>query len=133
MLILVWATFLGGAFFVGASIVGMSSSCGGRPVSSDLSALNSGLLLYKKTSGRLPTTEQGLAALVEKPMLEPVPQSWAQQLTGFDVLKDPWGNEYVYSVSQGGEGFQIHSVGPDGLDQTDDDITHTHEAPASTR
>jgi general secretion pathway protein G len=135
-LILVWATFLGGgALLVGANMVqtpGVINAGRSGSVRAHLSALNTALLLYKMKSGQLPTTEQGLAVLVEKPVLEPVPQSWAQQLTGFDVLKDPWGNEYVYSLGPNEDGFQIHSLGPDGLDQTDDDITHTHEAPTSS-
>ncbi|MEZ5325725.1 MAG: type II secretion system protein GspG [Verrucomicrobiales bacterium] len=46
----------------------------------DFSALESALTVYEAKSQRLPTTEQGLAALVEKPTREPIPRSWARQI-----------------------------------------------------
>ena len=41
-------------------------------------------------------------------------------------LNDPWGNRYIFDFGQlenTGGWFQMHSVGPDGLDGTDDDLT----------
>jgi len=136
-LVVVWAVFLGGgAIFVGGSIVQSPAAVeAGRigSVRASLPALTSALRLYAMKADRLPTAEQGLAALVEKLVVEPVPQSWAQQLTGFDVLKGPWDNDYVYTLSQDGEDFQLDSGGPDRLDQTDDDITWPNVTPALSR
>ena len=136
-LVVVWAVFLGGgAILVGGSIVQNPAAVdAGRigSVRASLPALTSVLRLYAIKVGRLPAAEQGLAALVEKPVVEPVPQSWAQQLTGFDVLKEPWDNEYVYTLSQDGEGFQLDSGGPDSLDRADDDITWPNVTPALSR
>ena len=42
----------------------------------DISALETGLKLYKLDNGNYPTTEQGLAALVMEPDTEPLPRKW---------------------------------------------------------
>ena len=44
-------------------------------------------------------------------------QLWLAQTLGKDpAFLDPWGNEYVYEypLEEGGEGYQIFSMGPDG-------------------
>jgi general secretion pathway protein G len=68
--------------------------------------------LYRLDVGRYPTTEQGLAALVQQPVLDPVPSGWMQTL---DTLpKDPWGHPYQYAnPGQHGE-IDVWSLGADG-------------------
>jgi len=42
---------------------------------------------------------------------------WLSQILGKDVaFKDPWGNDYVYEypLQEGGRGFRLFSMGPDG-------------------
>ena len=42
---------------------------------------------------------------------------WLCAITGKDVaFIDPWGNEYVYEYpkKEGGPGFRLFSMGPDG-------------------
>ena len=42
---------------------------------------------------------------------------WLSQILGKDVaFKDPWGNDYVYEypLKEGGRGFRLFSMGPDG-------------------
>ena len=43
---------------------------------------------------QLPTTEQGLQALVNMPTSDPKPSKWYQMME--HLPKDPWGHEYVY-------------------------------------
>ncbi len=40
------------------------------------------------------------------------------------VPKDPWGNDYIYKSpgDHNTEGYDLHSLGPDGQDGTEDDI-----------
>lgn len=38
-------------------------------------------------------------------------------------LIDPWGNEYKYELSDSQDSFLIYSLGPDGIEGTEDDIT----------
>lgn len=51
-----------------------------------------------------PSTEQGLSALWEKPLLVPVPESWKGPYVDKEISSDPWGNEYVY-LHQGSAAF----------------------------
>lgn len=41
-----------------------------------------------------------------------------------DLKKDPWGNSYVYLIpgQHHKDSFDVYSMGPDGLDGTEDDI-----------
>ncbi len=79
----------------------------------DIEALETALKLYRLDTGGYPTTQQGLEALVEQP--EGV-QNWRDggYLDRRRLLKDPWGNEYIY-LSPGRHGdFDIISYGADG-------------------
>ena len=73
--------------------------------------------LFKLETGRYPTSQEGLQALVQAP----------SGLTGWNgpylkkkaVPKDPWGNEYRY-VSPGQHGpYDLSSLGPDNRDGGD--------------
>ncbi len=76
-------------------------------------ALNS----YFLDTGRYPTTEQGLPALWEKPVLEPVPSGWSGPYMSKAIPKDPWGNDYEYAApGPHGLPFGIRSFGADGLE-----------------
>ncbi len=74
-----------------------------------------------------PTQEQGLEALWEKPVLEPVPSGWNGPYLNKNVPKDPWGREYKYSVpGPNNLPFSIISYGNDGNEGgegNDKDIT----------
>ncbi len=91
-------------------------------VDGDLGNIATQLTLYDARNMRLPTTEQGIRALVEKPTIEPLPERWTQLLE--DMPKDPWGQEYKYRVppQKSKKGYDLWSVGMDGQDGTEDDI-----------
>ena len=80
----------------------------------DIGTIIAALKLYKLDSGRYPTTEQGLKALVEKPATAPVPANWK---TGGYLEKsprDPWGHDYMY-LNPGIKGeIDVMSYGADG-------------------
>ena len=90
----------------------------------DFPSIISALRLYSMLAGQLPTTEQGLSALVEEPTLEPLPKSWRAQLRGREWILDPWNNEYVYvRHAEGAEReFDLLSKGADGELHTEDDV-----------
>lgn len=47
--------------------------------------------------GRLPTAEQGLEALLERPQQKPIPQAWAgPYLSESDAINDGWGRPFKY-------------------------------------
>ena len=67
--------------------------------------------LYKLETGRYPTTQEGLQALVQQP---PGATGWnGPYLKKKTVPKDPWGNDYRY-VSPGLHGsYDVSSLGAD--------------------
>ncbi len=86
----------------------------------DLGVIAGQLSAFRADNGFLPTTEQGIGALVEKPTSSPEPKHWRQLLERLPL--DPWGEPYVYR-STGDELF-IESMGPDRTEGSKDDITH---------
>jgi type II secretion system protein G len=62
----------------------------------DIAAINQALKLYRLDNTFYPSTEQGLAALVQRPTTQPVPGNWKQGGYLDRVPKDPWGREYQY-------------------------------------
>jgi len=82
-----------------------------------ISNLESALKLFYLDNGFYPETEQGLKALIEKPVTGRIPQNWREggYLEKKEVPKDPWGNEYIYlSPGRNDENYEIISYGRDG-------------------
>jgi general secretion pathway protein G len=80
----------------------------------DIATIMQSLKLYKLDNRRYPSTEQGLAALVQKPSLAPVPDNWNPGGYLEKLPKDPWGKPYVYlSPGLNGE-IDVMSYGADG-------------------
>lgn len=70
---------------------------------------------YYSECGMLPSSEQGLSALWEKPYLYPVPSKWDGPYLDSEVPLDPWGNEYHYKVpGTNNLPYEIFSYGADG-------------------
>ena len=78
------------------------------------------LLLYQTNTGSLPTTEQGLKALVIKP--EGV-RNWRVQLEPGQLV-DPWNKDYLYLQpgTHNSKTYDVYSCGPDMVPNTEDDI-----------
>ncbi|MRD72970.1 type II secretion system protein GspG [Rhodocyclus tenuis] len=76
-----------------------------------LDSLEKSLDQYRLDVGRYPSSEQGLAALMERPSGL---TRWAGPYLKKAVPLDPWGNAYVYkSPGEHGE-FDLLSYGKDG-------------------
>ncbi len=74
---------------------------------------------YNLDNGIYPTTEQGLAALIERPSSEPAPMNYNEggYLKKKELPKDPWGRDYIYrSPGDHGNDYEIMSLGADGRD-----------------
>jgi len=75
-----------------------------------------------------PSTEEGLAVLLEEPSDPDEAAKWdGPYLDGTEIPKDPWGNDYQYEYppSHGKGDFpDIWSYGPDGQEGTEDDIVN---------
>lgn len=88
----------------------------------DIQSLGTQLMLYQNLSGTLPSSEQGLKALVTRPSSDPRPRGWQQLLE--EVPKDGWGHEFHY-ISPGVHNpnkYDLLSDGLDGKPGTEDDI-----------
>ncbi|WP_031482607.1 type II secretion system major pseudopilin GspG [Maridesulfovibrio frigidus] len=89
----------------------------------DMKALGSALKLYKLDTGRYPSTEQGLKALIEKPDTRPVPRNYRKggYLDSTVAPVDPWGYDYIYrSPGEDDRDFEIISLGADGMEGGED-------------
>ena len=82
------------------------------------------LKLYELDNGAFPTNEEGLNALLNKP-------SSALSWNGPYLEKkpiDPWGREYKYrSPGQNRPDYDLYSLGRDGQEGNDDDVTNWDE------
>jgi general secretion pathway protein G len=78
----------------------------------DMKALEQGLNLYRLDSGVYPTTEQGLAALVEEPRTGEPPRNWRPDGYMERVPLDPWNREFLYASD--GRTYTLQSLGADG-------------------
>jgi general secretion pathway protein G len=110
------AVLVGSAIYM---LVGNIDVAKEQRVDSDVEAISMQLRTYEMLNYRMPTTEQGLKALVTQPSTEPRPRRWKQLMKSVPI--DPWGNEYVYrNPGKGGAAFDIYSLGPDGKESDDD-------------
>lgn len=66
---------------------------------------------YRIDTGKFPSNEQGLNALVVRPAGEP---RWQGPYLKKAPPPDPWGNSYVYRTPGANGDFEILSLGKDG-------------------
>ena len=77
--------------------------------------------MYKLDTGTYPTTEQGMRALVEKPMGI---NTWNGPYLKGDVPVDPWSHPYSYRFpsSRSNRDYDLCSAGPSGNTNAADQI-----------
>ena len=100
-------------------VVGQTDKARYEQAKVQMRILEDALKRYKLDSGRFPTTEQGLDALVRQPTTGTLPRNWQQggYLDKPEVPIDPWGNQYIYiSPGQHGPDYDLKSLGADGLE-----------------
>ena len=79
----------------------------------DVAAIVQALKLYRLDNGFDPATDQGLAALVQKPASSPVPGNWKQGGYLERLPKDPWGGDYQYLSPGVKSEIDVFSLGAD--------------------
>jgi len=99
-------------------IIGRTDDARITKARADMKAVEEALNLYKLDSGKYPTTDQGLLALVEEPDSDPRPRRWREGGYLERVPGDPWDNEFLY-VSDGRE-YVLQSLGADGEEGGED-------------
>ncbi|MCU0749293.1 MAG: type II secretion system major pseudopilin GspG [Akkermansiaceae bacterium] len=118
------AMILGGAIF---AMRGIGDAAKLRQVESDFKSFQSAFAMYKLNAGNYPTSQQGFKALVEKPSSTPVPRRWVQVMSKIPL--DPWDQDYIYRFpgKKRANEFEMISKGPDGQENTGDDLSSQDE------
>jgi general secretion pathway protein G len=79
------------------------------------------LEMYNADTGKFPTADQGLAALISNPGENKWNGPYLRNQA--KVPNDPWGGPYLYKQpGENGRDYDIVSPGPDGQVGTNDDI-----------
>ena len=104
------------AGIVAPQIINRLSEAKSTTAKTQIELLSVALDAYRLDNGSYPTTEQGLAALRERPTRPPVPANWRGPYLRKDVPLDPWGRPYLYRApGQRSPGaFDLESLGRDG-------------------
>ncbi len=114
---------------VGPRLLKTQEKADAKITQTQIENLEQALDFYKVDNRAFPTTEEGLAALMQKPADENRAKNWAGPYLEEDkVPVDPWGNQYRYEYpgTRGANPDQpaIWSFGPDGKDNTQDDVVN---------
>jgi general secretion pathway protein G len=114
---------------VGPRILGSRKKADISAAKSQIGMLNASLESYSVDMKDFPTTEQGLKSLIESPDDKggkDKETKWdGPYISKSPIPKDPWGHDYQYEFppKHGKDKTpNIWSFGPDGEDNTDDDI-----------
>ena len=104
------------AGLVAPQIFGRVSEAKSITARTQIELLGAALDSYRLDNGSYPTTEQGLAALRDKPTSGPVPANWRGPYLRKDIPLDPWGRAYVYTFPgvRNKNSFDLLSFGRDG-------------------
>lgn len=94
------------------------------------SGLASPLETFRMHVGRYPTTDEGLAALLEAPDDEEIAEKWSGPYVGDSSLKDAWGNDLIYTSpgEYNENSYDLSSPGPNAAEGDDDDIKNWKDA-----
>ncbi len=86
----------------------------------NLKILHSAVNQFKMDTGRFPTEEEGLMALIEQPS-DVVNYEPGGYLETTEIPKDAWGREFIYELlPESGKPFVIKSLGADGEEGGED-------------
>jgi len=107
-------------------LVGRSEEARIAAARADINAnISVALDLFELDTGKYPTTEEGLQALLTKPGSA---VKWKGPYLKKEPM-DPWGRKYVYrSPGDHGTDYDLYSYGPDGAEGGGDDVTSWEEA-----
>ena len=93
-----------------------------KKAQADILALKEALSAYQLQTGVLPTSDQGLKVLWQKPTTDPIPDQWRKIMD--EEVVDPWGRPYHYlnPGKHNPDGYDVYSTGSTGQDGGDDEI-----------
>jgi general secretion pathway protein G len=102
------------AGIVAFNVIGKIDDARKQTTKASLKVLDEAVTLFKMDTGRYPTEEEGLKALVEKPT-DVTTYAEGGYLKTKTVPKDAWGHDFIYHLNpESGQPFEIMSYGADG-------------------
>lgn len=107
------------AVLIVPNVIGRPDEARVTVAKTDLKTIATALRVYRLDNGDYPTTEQGLAALVERPTAPPEPRAYPAEPYLTEVPTDPWGKEYIYRSPGTGGAYDLLSYGKDGKEGGD--------------
>jgi general secretion pathway protein G len=104
------------AGIVAPQIINRLSEAKSTTAKTQIELLSVALDGYRLDNGSYPTTDQGLAALRERPTRAPVPANWRGPYLRKAVPVDPWGRPYLYRApgERNPTAFDLETLGRDG-------------------
>lgn len=113
------------ASFVAVNYIGRQKKAMVQKAKVDIQLLGDALKMYHMDLHTYPTTDQGLEALRQPPAGLPNPEQWGPEpYLEKEIPLDPWGKPYQYQYPGrvNTQSYDIWSLGPDGIDGSQDDI-----------
>ena len=102
------------AVLIVPNVIGRPDEARVTVAKTDLKTIATALRVYRLDNGDYPTTEQGLAALVERPTAAPEPRAYPAEPYLTELPTDPWGAAYIYRSPGSGGAYDLLSYGKDG-------------------
>ncbi|MFN5470171.1 MAG: type II secretion system major pseudopilin GspG [Pirellulaceae bacterium] len=126
-LMIVLVILVGLMAIVGPRVLGTQRKADIRTAQAQIGSINSALKMYAVDMKTYPSTEEGLALLVESPEDERLAKNWDGPYLDGNLPVDPWGNEFQYEFgdeeSEDAPDFPlVYSLGPDGQPNSSDDV-----------
>jgi len=111
------------AMVVVPKFTGRSEQARITAATSDIASLEVALDAFEIDTGRYPSNEEGLSALIEQ---FGELQNWKGPYIKRGVPQDPWGHAYIYRQpgNYNTSGYDLYSIGPDGREGGEDDIVN---------
>lgn len=98
----------------GPAILRQFGTAKSRTAGIEVNRLATNVEFFRVDMGRFPTTQEGLRALFTAPDNA---AGWnGPYIQKESQLQDPWGNDYLYTLSEDGETIDIRSLGADGVE-----------------
>lgn len=100
---------------VGPRLFGQAEKAKSQTASTQVKMLTGAVKTMRLDIGRLPSQDEGLKLLVDKPTDPKLVRSWSGPYLEDALPDDPWGNPYQYAPEPtGGQPFALYSLGADG-------------------
>ena len=114
------------AVLIVPNVIGRPDEARVTVAKTDLKTIATALRMYRLDNGDYPTTQQGLAALVERPTAPPAPRAYPAEPYLTELPTDPWGADYIYRSPGANGAYDLLSYGKDGVEggeKLDADLT----------